>query len=383
MPARSFTLPLSQWGSWLSGLLQRFGQWWMAELLALFPARVSSWLMDRGSRMLLVGHDADAVVLHLLDDRRRALASARIGQAEFGPGTIDAFLGSHRLERAEVRLGAWLPPERIFARRLVLPMETRRSLAAVVAQDLVAKTPFRPDDIFHDHVAEKRDGKIVVSQWVVRRSFVGEIAHSLGLETGELAFIESEPSGADAGPRPVLRLAQTPADRSRWPRIVMLVLATTALLLTALALSLTYTRQQAMLESLAGEIAAVRAKAQSVRAAMDKLDSEWASVAQVRTRKRDLPGVLDVWDELTRILPTHSWLTELRISDTPGSKERHVLITGYSAAAATLVGLIEKSALFADASLMSPISLDQTESKERFAIQATIRKQDQIEKASR
>jgi len=39
--------------------------------------------------------------------------------------------------------------------------------------------------------------------------------------------------------------------------------------------------------------------------------------------------------------------------------------------------------LFRDASLTAPISLDQTENKERFAIQASIRKQDQIERASR
>ena len=58
-------------------------------------------------------------------------------------------------------------------------------------------------------------------------------------------------------------------------------------------------------------------------------------------------------------------------------------ITGFSSAAASLVGLVERSALFRDASLTAPISLDHSEDKERFAIQASIRKQDQIEKASR
>jgi general secretion pathway protein L len=383
MALSDLTLPVSRWGSRLSDSLRRFGQWWLAEVLALLPARLSGWLTDRGSRTLLVGQDGDTIVLQLLGDRRRALASARIGKAAFGPDTIDAFVRSCSLKRDDVRLGAWLPPERIFARRLVLPLETRRSLDAVVAQDLAAKTPFRLEDILHDHIAETRDGKIVVTQWVVRRDFVGEVAQSLGLNVGELAFIESESADPGDAPRPVLRLAQVRADRHRWPRMLLLALAMTASVLATLALGLAYARQQAMLDTLAGEMTAVRAKAQSVRAAMDKLDGEWASVAQIRARKVDAPGVLDIWDELTRIVPAHTWLTELRISDTPGSKNRHVLITGYSAAAATLVGLVEKSALFADAALMAPISLDQTENKERFAIQATIRKQDQIQKASR
>jgi general secretion pathway protein L len=383
MAIRSVTFPLSQWGAKLSDPLRRLGQWWLAEFLALFPGRVSGWLMDRGSRTLLLAAEEDVVILQLLGDRRRPLASARIDRVEFAPEAIDAFLRSHRLQRKHVRLGAWLPVERIFTRELVLPVETRRSLDAVVVQDLVAKTPFHLEDIYHDHVAQKRDGKIVVSQWVVRRTFVADVVQSLGLDVGDLAFIESERDNSSDAPWPVLRLARAPADRSRWPRMASLMLAATAASLAVLMLCLTYARQQSVLDTLAGEMTAARAKAQRVRAAMDKLDTEWASVAQVRSRKRDTPGVLDVWDEITRVLPSHSWLTELRISGAPGSKEQQVAITGFSAAAASLVGLVDRSALFRDAALTAPISLDHTEDKERFAIQANIRKQDQIEKASR
>jgi general secretion pathway protein L len=383
MAWHSLTIRVGQWGTKLADPLRRLGQWWLAEVLALFPARVSGWLTDRGSRTLLLAADADVVVLHLLGDRRRPLASARIGRAEFAPEAIDAFLRSHRLQRQHVRLGAHLPAGRIFARQLVLPVETRRSLETVVVQDLINKTPFHLEDIYHDHVARRRDGKILVSQWVVRRTFVADVAQSLGLDIGDLAFIESERDSSSDAPWPMLRLTRTPTGRDRWPRTAVLTLAATATLLAVAALWLTYARQQSVLDKLAGEMTAARVKAQSVRAAMDKLKAEWASVAQVQSRKRDTPGVLDVWDEVTRVLPSHSWLTELRITDAPGSKDRQVVITGFSAAAATLVGLVEKSALFRDAALTAPISLDQTENKERFAIQAAISKQDQIERASR
>ncbi len=383
MAWHSVAFPVSQWGAKLSDPLRRLGQWWLAEFLALFPSGVSDWLMDRGSRTLLLAAAEDVVDLQLRGDRRRPLASARIGRAEFAPEAIDAFLRSHRLQRKHVRLAAWLPPERIFARQLVLPVETRRSLDAVVVQDLIAKTPFHLEDIYHDHVAQRRDGKIVVSQWVVRRSFVADVAQSLGLTVGDLAFIELERDSSSDAPWPALRLARAPADRNRWPRTASLMLAATATSLALLVLSLAYARQQSMLDTLAGEMTAARAKAQGVRAAMNKLDNEWAGVAQVRSRKRDTPGVLDVWDEVTRVLPSHSWLTELRMSGAPGSKEQQMTIVGFSAAAASLVGLVDRSALFRDASLTAPISVDRTEDKERFAIQASIRKQDQIEKASR
>jgi general secretion pathway protein L len=381
MAWHSVAFPVSQWAAKLSDPLRRLGQWWLAEFLALFPSRVSGWLMDRGSRTLLLAAEEDVVILQLLGDRRRPLASARIDRVEFAPEAIDAFLRSHRLQRKHVRLGAWLPAERIFTRELVLPVETRRSLDAVVVQDLVAKTPFHLEDIYHDHVAQKRDGKIVVSQ-VVRRTFVADVAQSL-IECRRPGLHRVERDNSNDAPWPALRLARAPADRSRWPRMASLMLAATAASLAALVLCLAYMRQQSVLDTLAGEMTAARTKAQSVRASMDKLDTEWASVAQVRSRKRDTPGVLDVWDEITRVLPSHSWLTELRISGAPGSKEQQVATTGFSAAAASLVGLVDRSALFRDAALTAPISLDHTEDKERFAIQANIRKQDQIEKASR
>src|SRR5262245_38080771 len=208
MALPSLTLPMRQWGAKLSDPLRRLGQWWLAEFLALFPTRVSGWLVDRGSRTLLLGADEDSILLQLLGDRRRPLASARIGRAQFAPPAIDAFLGSQRLQRKHVQLGAYLPPDRIFARHLVLPLETRRSLDAVLVQDLIAKTPFKLDSIFHDYAAQKRDGRIVVWQWIVQRTFVSDVAQDLGLDVGDLAVIESEGDGTSDAPRPLLRLAR-------------------------------------------------------------------------------------------------------------------------------------------------------------------------------
>jgi hypothetical protein len=48
--------------------------------------------------------------------------------------------------------------------------------------------------------------------------------------------------------------------------------------------------------------------------------------------------------------------------------------TGFSAAAASLVPLIDQSVIFSEASLAGPISVDQAENRERFVIQATVGK---------
>jgi len=80
------------------------------------------------------------------------------------------------------------------------------------------------------------------------------------------------------------------------------------------------------------------------------------------------------------VLPSHTWLSELRLSETPDG--RHVVMIGFSAAAASLVGLIDQSALFGEAGLAGPVTLDQAEGKERFVIQANVSKAAKPRKAS-
>src|SRR5262249_31364849 len=130
-------------------------------------------------------------------------------------------------------------------------------------------------------------------------------------------------------------------------------------------------------------LAAAKSRAQQVRAAMDKLERKQAVLLRLRSQKAELPGLLDVWDEATRLLPSHSWLSELRLQDAPHDKSRQVTMAGFSAAASSLVGLLDRSPLFVDASLTAPIALDPVEQRERFALQAQLRSRGRIERASR
>jgi general secretion pathway protein L len=58
-------------------------------------------------------------------------------------------------------------------------------------------------------------------------------------------------------------------------------------------------------------------------------------------------------------------------------------MTGFSAEAASLVGIIDQSPFFADASLTAPIALEPVEQRERFALQAKLKRPEPIRRASR
>jgi general secretion pathway protein L len=362
-------------------LVRRAGQWWLQEFLAFFPQRIAEWAIDSGAKSLLLSGDGGAVLLQMRNERRRSLATRRVNGADYAPDVIDAFLRARRLGRADVSMGVQLPESRVFARKLLLPAETERSLDRVLVQDLLAKTPFRLEDIYHDHIIRRSGDRLLVWQWVVRRPFVAEAIEELGLQAGELAFVETDRQGD--GPPPRIRLKQPHPDQNRHVQWALVMLTLSAFLLAGLAVSLKYHKQQQALDALSGELSAARAKAQRVRAAMSKLEAERAGLLRLRANKQ-APNLLDAWEEISRVLPTHSWLTELRLSDLPGSGgEEQLVVTGFSPAAASLVGLIDRSALFRDAALTAQISVDPTEGKERFAIQAKLKTGDPLRTAER
>jgi general secretion pathway protein L len=372
----SFDAPLSQ-------LVGRLSAWWLGEFLAFLPDRAAEWLLGENRKVLVIGLDGTSADIALLTDTRQVLASARVDVEAFSAATLDAFLKERGLDRTGVDLGIRLPAEKIFHRMLRLPSEAAPQLDGVLARDLAAKTPFRAEDI-HVGWARSEAGHartILVSQWIVRRQIVIDAAAGLKLGTSDLAFVEGGGAGVD-GVVPSIPLRENPDGGASWFSKAACGLAVTAVLLALLAVGADYYRQQSMLDALDAKIATARVKAQQVRAAIDGVEQSQAVLLKLRTRKADAPGLLDIWEEATQILPAHSWLTELRVSQTPG-EETQVSMVGFSTAAASLVGLVDRSALFTDASLTAPVTLDPIEGRERFSLQAKLRLRKQVSKEMR
>jgi general secretion pathway protein L len=351
-------------------LIQAFGAWWLKGFLDLFPQRVADWLVDDSGRALVLASEADATALYLKTGRGNLLASSRISGADYAPHLIDAFLRSHRLSRAQVSVGLGLPQELIFCRSFALPLVTRRALDAVVLQDLLVKTPFQLNDIHHAHRAHRTADKLAVSQSVVRRAHVAAAAESLGLELEEVDFIEPPGGEQDGGPLRIVTKRSSVVKQGGWLQGISLALAAMAFLLAGTALGMRYHHQQVLLDRLRSEVADSTVKARSVQEVIDKLRQEQAILQRLRA-KRDEPGLLDIWEEATRIVPAHTWLSELRLLE--ASEGRQVVMTGFSAAAASLVGFLDQSAVFGEASLVGPIAVDPAEGKERFIIQARLK----------
>lgn len=354
----------------------RFVGWWVSELLQLLPGRLVELFSRHEQRLLVVAPDQGTVILELMNGRRSLIGSDRIAMSDGGASAcIDRFLTDRGLDRRDVEIGLRLLPESIFARRLVLPAEARNDVQAVVVRDLTNKTPFKMDDVYTDHSAgnDTEDGRFEVWQWVVCRQFVDIALTPLRLGMADVNFVLSDSSGATQ-PVPFVSLRRGAEIDSSWTARLSPILCYSAVLLFLVALGLKYWNQQVMLDSLEAEIVTAGAKAKQVRGQVDQLQEKRASLLRLRLQRSEAPGLGDLWGETTRILPSHSWLTEFRLTETADKHEQQLSLTGFSGAAPSLVGIVDSSPLFIDATLTSPIALDASEGRERFALQAKVRR---------
>ncbi|HMG79476.1 MAG TPA: PilN domain-containing protein [Xanthobacteraceae bacterium] len=357
----------------MSQLNARFGRWWLREFLALFPERVAQWLTGSGKIALVLAQDDAFVELRLRSSGGAQLASMRVTRGEYTAASIDDFLRHNKLTRFDVTIAVVLRPEQFYTRKLVLPRQAGNVVDGIVARDLAEKTPFRLENIYYDYAIVQEADKLTVTQQLAKRDSVEAAAIAFGIEVSDIAFLDAATQQEDAAREPAITLRRDRNDRTFWARRMALALAGSAVALTLTAGGIDYWRQQSALDTLGPQIANARRQAQEVRDAFAKLEHRQNSFGHLLARKRHTPALLDIWNEVTRLVPSDSWLTELHVTDASPSQDHRLAVSGFSAAAAKLVVTFDRSPLFREAALTTAIALDSTEQRERFALQAMVR----------
>jgi general secretion pathway protein L len=343
----------------VSQLIARFGHWWLREFLALFPERVAQWMTGTGKIALLLVQDEAFVELRLRANGGAQLDDMRVARNEYTAASIDGFLLRNKLTREDVTIAVALRPEQFFKRTLVLPLQAANAVEGIVARDLAEKTPFRLADIHYDYAIVQEADKLIVTQQLVKR---------------DSGFLVAATQCGETAQAPAITLHRDRSDRTSVARYTALALAGCAVVLALIAGGIDYWRQQSALDALGPQIAEMRPRAQEVRDAFAQLQHRQSSFGHLLARKQRAPALLDIWDEVTRLVPDDSWLTELHVTEASPSQEYRLAVSGFSTAAAKLVVVFDRSPLFHEAALTTAIALDANEQRERFALQAVVRR---------
>ena len=361
--------------------LAGFGRWWARELWTFVPAPVRASFERRRARPVLA-FDGNVATLWRpqVNGRLQMLEAARIpldaGEGAVAAAGRAALASAGRPGAPATQVIVALPPRAVLRKSLTLPAALEADLRQALAYDLDRHTPFKGDELYFDAVVVDRDaaGNTLTADLVAaRRTLVDPmLRHAESFGAVVTAVVADSPERAASSRVNLLpddQRATTPAW-TRWQVIVPAVLLV-VLAATALVLPLWQKRQEAIALNRVSEGARHRAEASdALRTELERKATDYNFALQ---RKYAYPGTVQVLDDVTRILPDDTWLTQLEFH-TGRAKDamRTVVLRGESANAGRLVALLQDSKLFTQAAPRSPTTKIQPGPGEIFDVGAQV-----------
>ena len=337
---------------------RQFTRWWMAEFRMAVP---SLWrpLLDRKTKpTCFVSRSGNTVTCDLERDGRTV--RQQFPAAAFDSSALLEWLAQFDLRREQVLFAAVVPEGLFLRRNLNIPGEALASLPQILDQEVVRRTPFRLNEIWHAACPASiasRDGAVPYCHWIIAReraiaaiapmAVAVEEIDSLAIQTDARQFV----SVVQIRPEADTSVPQA----SRTIKSLWLTLLAAAVL--ALMIFEWYQ---------AGLAAQLEAELLQAKSSLQEGKSQSSQRIRLYALKAD-GGFLAIWDELSRVLPDDTFLTALRMN------QGQVSISGYSSQAAHLVRILDQSPMFSGATLIAAIVPDADEGKDRFSIQFRLR----------
>ncbi len=270
-----------------------------------------------------------------------------------------------RLKAGRVEL--LLQPDRFMFRPLELPARAADFLDGIVRAQIDRLTPGSPADAAFgwSPPTPVASDRIAVTVAATARAVLDPLIGALAGLGANQVVLSTAPPGADPGGAPIRVLDHRVRGALQLHRVRRVLVA--VLLLSGLAAIGAGTASVVVggdLEAQQADVShRIAARRVSLRA---NLDASGEALAALERHKHEVPSSVIVLEALSRILPDHTYVTELRII---GDKMQ---VIGITRDAPSLIRLIEQSANFTRATFFAPTTRSPSEPGEHFHIEARI-----------
>jgi general secretion pathway protein L len=258
-------------------------------------------------------------------------------------------------------------PERFFFRALELPRRASEFLDGIVRAQVDRITPWtaseaivgwsKPTDIASD--------KISVTIAAAPRAQVIPLTQTIGGLGVKSIFVSTALPGTGKAAITVFEQSAAGALEVRHMRRLLL----SGLVVSALLAGLAVAADVAIgnrLESLQNDVSRRIAERRGIiRAGNDAVTN--SALARLSRRKNQTPATVIVLEALSKVLPDHTYVTELRVE---GDK---VQVVGITDDAPSLIRLIERSPHFSRATFFAPTTRAPSDPGDRYHIEARIK----------
>jgi general secretion pathway protein L len=341
----------------LAARWQDFARWWLSELRELVPPGWLNWVDGDAIPRLLIWREHDLVACKLVSVG--GPVETRLPLHRFGAAALNAWLAESGIGREQVMVGPVISRDLFLLRDLSVPKAALGALPKILEQEVLRRTPFQLSEIWHAAIpsADATADVPAICHWIIRKDRAEAALAELGLTASDVDFLAAVDANGEVAP--VIAFGATHLEDPLWARRAVKLLAVAGLGAVLVGLVALEWCQASVATGLEASLVEAR---QGVQGGHDGIDP----AARLFAMKADV-SILEIWDELSRVLPDHTFLTETRIAD------GKVTLSGFSADAAHLVRIIDQSPLFSGAILAAAITPDATEHKDRFSISFRVR----------
>lgn len=348
--------------------LGKFWRWWSGELIALTP----QWLrQSAGSagNVLLVEVGPQVIVM------RRWLQGALTEQ-----GRLDLRSGDHAangivfqalftsLHKRGERVALWLSGDQFLSKQIDLPLAAAENLDQVLGFEMDRHTPFKAEQVYFDFRELRRDNhRLSVKLVSAPRQAVDSLLQLLtewgasvqAVYVADTAISDDDPLDL----MPTQRRAAKP-PRQRWVKLVVLPL-TLVLAIAAIGIPIWQKREAVILLMPIVDRAKGQASAtEALRREQEKLTAEYNFMLD---KKQEIPPVVVLLDELSRLLPDDTWVHQFSL------KGKELQIQGETVSSSKLIALIENSKFLHNANFRAPLTKGYKPNSERYHLAAEVK----------
>lgn len=343
-------------------MVVRFFAWWGGELAALVPGALRQVVVHRPQLRVLEFSRDEIGFAEYRGTQRHELGRISLADLE-GDRNLAAVAEVNRLSRKAAKTAILLSAEQALYKTLTLPIMAPGDLRDALAFQIDRQTPFSPDDVYFDYRVRERDEAakrlsielVVAPRAVVERAVT--TARGLGFAPATVAV--GGLNGTDPFEFNLLPRALASRRRNWRPLVAALVIVAVAAGAWTIAQG-ALDRKVAEADALSERVDLARQRADKLQALRDERDALIQQSQFLRQRKAEAPKPVLFVEELTRVLPDHTWLFHLQQDGT------RLRLSGYTNDASSLIGLVGDLPMFSDPRFGSPVTHDPRREKDRF-----------------
>ena len=340
--------------------VREFWAWWSGEVFEILPENLRDAIAQRRQKLFLET-DGQALQLSLGSWGSRQ----EVGQASLTAPAEE----QEKLPRDAQQTILLMPEGKVLTRSLTLALATEENLHEVLGFEMDQHTPFHAAKVYYDFVVTGRDSarqELLVDLVYSPRSEVDPLLEAIAGHGLDVDVVTSR--GRDGSNLRSINLLPEELRHSRRisPKRLNVALAAlcAALLVVAIALPILQKNEAlVLLEEQVQAAAAVAREGNQVRRDLEKMADASRFLFE---KKRSEIMAVTLLDEISRILPDHTWVSRLDISAT------EMQLQGQSEASASLIALVEASPLFESANFRSPVVQVPGTDADRFHLSADI-----------